>query len=183
MEEKLNEDLNQPEDEQKKTEPEKAEQKKDEKPQTNPEVEKLKAALSRANGEAAEYKRLLREKQTEAERAEADRAEADRQMREELETLRRERSIGDGKTRALTLGFDEEYANAIGESTAGMTKEQKDSLFDSLKNFVETTRTKLANEALNQQPGLTPGVPPTKQTAEEEENEMLRRYAGLPPRR
>ena len=182
MEEKLNENLNQPEDEQKKTEPEKAEQKKDEKPQTNPEVEKLKAALSRANGEAAEYKRLLREKQTEAERAEADRAEADRQMREELETLRRERSIGDGKTRALTLGFDEEYANAIGESTVGMTKEQKDSLFDSLKNFVDATRTRLENEALNRQPGLTPGATPTKKTAEDLEEEQLRRYAGLPPR-
>ena len=43
----------------------------------DPELEKLKAALSRANGEAAEYKRQLREKQTEAERAEAERAEAD----------------------------------------------------------------------------------------------------------
>ena len=51
-----------------KEEPAKTEPAKTEKP-ANAEVEKLKAALSRANGEAAEYKRQLREKQTEAERA------------------------------------------------------------------------------------------------------------------
>ena len=52
----------------------KPEPKKDEKP-VNAEVEKLKAALTKASADAAEYKRQLREKQTEAERAEAERAE------------------------------------------------------------------------------------------------------------
>ena len=37
------------------------------------EVQRLKAALSKANGEAAEYKRQLREKQSAAERAEFSR--------------------------------------------------------------------------------------------------------------
>ena len=41
----------------------------------NDEVTKLKTALSKANSEAADWKRQLREKQTEQERAEAERAE------------------------------------------------------------------------------------------------------------
>ena len=40
-------------------------------PKENDEVTNLKAALSRANSERAEWKRQFREKQTEAERAEA----------------------------------------------------------------------------------------------------------------
>ena len=43
----------------------------------NTEADKLKAALSKANAEAASYKRELREKQTEQERLESERKEAD----------------------------------------------------------------------------------------------------------
>ena len=155
------------------------EPKKDEKP-VNAEVEKLKAALSRANGEAAEYKRQLREKQTEAERAEADRIEQEKAMREELETLRKEKAVTEYTNRCLALDFGEELAaktaNAIADN-------DMDSMFEYLKAFVAETKTRLENEALNRQPALSAGVPPTTKATADAEMEKLRRYAGLPAHR
>lgn len=143
------------------------------------EVEKLKAALSKANSEAAEYKRALREKQTEQERAEAERAESDKAMREELETLRKEKSIVDYTNRCVTLGFDSELA---AQTATALADGNMDSMFDCLRTFVEATKTKLANEALNRQPTLSTGVPPTTNTVDTEMDQM-RRWAGLSPRK
>ena len=160
-------------------EPVKTEPAKTEKPD-NAELEKLKAALSRANSQAAEYKRALREKQTETERAAAERAEADKAMREELETLRKEKDISDTVSRSLALNFDADTSQKLAEA---WNAHDKDSMFDALKSFVEATTTRLNNEALNRQPGLSAGIPPTKGNTEDEITAQLRRYAGLPVRR
>ena len=77
---------------------------KDEKP--NADIEKLKAALSKANSEAAEWKRQFRAKQSEAERAEAERAEGEQKMRDELETLRKEKRVSDYTGKCLALNMD-----------------------------------------------------------------------------
>ena len=57
------------------------------------EVTKLRNALSKANSDAAEWKRQFREKQTEQERAEAERAEREKAVEEELRGLRREKTV------------------------------------------------------------------------------------------
>lgn len=160
------------------TEPVKTEPAKETKP--DPELEKLKAALSRANSEAAEYKRALREKQTEKERADAERAEADKAMREELETLRKEKRVSDYTGKCLALNMD---ADLAGKTAAALADGNMDSVFDCLKAFVEATKTRLNNEALNRQPGLSAGIPPTKGNTEDEITTQLRRYAGLPVHR
>ena len=161
------------------TEPAKTEPKKNEKP-ANSEVEKLKTALSKANSEAAEYRRMLREKQTEQERAEADRLEQEQKMREELETLRKEKAVTDYTNKALEVGFDTETA---AQAANAMADGDMNAVFDALKAFVEATKTRLENEALNRQPGLTAGTPPTKGNADDELTAQLRRYAGLPVHR
>ena len=143
----------------------------------NAEVVKLKAALSRANSQAAEYKRQLREKQTEAERAEAERAEQEQAMREELETLRKEKDIGDSVNRALALNMDADISQKLAEA---WNAHDKDSMFDCLKAFVEATTTRLNNEALNRQPGLSAGIPPTTNTAVKSEDDKIRQWMGLP---
>lgn len=160
------------------TEPVKTEPAKETKP--DPELEKLKAALSRANSEAAEYKRALREKQTEKERADAERAEADKAMREELETLRKEKRVSDYTGKCLALNMD---ADLAGKTAAALADGDMDSMFDCLRAFVEATKTRLNNEALNRQPGLSAGIPPTKGNTEDEITAQLRRYAGLPVHR
>ena len=156
------------------TEPVKTEPAKENKP--DPEIEKLKAALSRANGEAAEYKRALREKQTEKERADAERAEQEQAMREELETLRKEKRVSDYTGKCLALNMD---ADLAGKTANALADGNMDAVFDCLKAFVEATTTRLNNEALNRQPGLSAGTPPTKGNTEDEITAQLRRYAGL----
>ena len=157
------------------TEPAKTEPAKVTKP--DPELEKLKAALSRANGEAAEYKRQLREKQTEAERAEAERAEADKAMREELEALRKEKCVSDYTAKCVALNMD---ADLAGKTATALADGDMDSVFDCLKAFVEATKTRLNNEALNRQPGLSAGTPPTTNTAVKSEEDKIRGWMGLP---
>ena len=162
-----------------KTEPAKTEPKKDEKP-VSAEVEKLKAALSKANSEAAEYKRALREKQTEQERAEAERLENEKAMRDELETLRKEKTVTEYTNKALEAGFD---ADMAAQAANAMADGDMNAVFDCLKAFVEATKTRLENEALNRQPGLSTGVPPTKNTTIDSEMDQMRRWMGVPTHR
>ena len=158
------------------TEPAKTEPKKNEKP-ANSEVEKLKNALSKANSEAAEYRRMLREKQTEQERAEADRLEQEKSMREELEMLRKEKAITDYTNKALEVGFD---ADTAAQAANAMANGDMNAVFDALKAFCEATKTRLENEALNRQPGLSTGTPPTTNTTTDSDMEQMRRWMGAP---
>ena len=146
----------------------------------NAELEKLKAALSRANSQAAEYKRALREKQTEQERTEAERAEADKAMREELETLRKEKRVSDYTGKCLALNMD---ADLAGKTANALADGDMESVFDCLKQFVEATTTRLNNEALNRQPGLSAGIPPTKNNTVDADYENMRRWMGAPSRK
>lgn len=158
----------------------KAEQKKDVPKLDNAEVEKLKLALSKANSEAADYKRQLREKQTEQERAEAERLEAEKAKDARLAELERTVAITEYTNKCLALDFDAELAAKTANALADGNME---SVFDCLKSFVEDTKTRLTNEALNKQPTLSTGVPPTTNSTKETEYEKMRRYAGLPPRK
>ena len=157
------------------TDPVKTEPAKDDKP-VNAEVEKLKAALTRASADAAEWKRQLREKQTEKERADAERAEQEQAMRDELETLRKEKRVSDYTAKCVALNMD---ADLAGKTANALADGNADALFDCLKAFVDATVTRLNNEALNRQPGLSAGTPPTKGNADDELMAKMRRYAGL----
>jgi len=143
----------------------------------SPEVEKLKAALSRANSQAAEYKRQLRAKQDAAEAAEAERAEQEQAMREELETLRKEKRVSDYTGKCLALNMD---ADLAGKTAAALADGDMDSVFDCLKDFVDATVTRLNNEALNRQPNLSTGTPPTTNTAVKSEEDKIRQWMGIP---
>lgn len=141
------------------------------------EVEKLKRLLSKANSEAASYKEQLRAKQTETERAEAERAEQEQAMRDELETLRKEKRVSDYTGKCLALNMDAELA---GKTANALADGDMDSVFDCLRAFVEATKTRLNNEALNRQPGLSAGTPPTTNTAVKSEEDKIRGWMGLP---
>ena len=157
------------------TDPVKTEPVKEEKP-VNPEVEKLKAALSKASADAAEWKRQLRQKQTETERAEAERQEQEQAMREELEALRKEKRVSDYTGKCLALNMDADLAS---QTANAMADGDMDSVFNCLTAFVDATVQRLKNEALNRQPSLSAGIPPTKGNTEDEITAQLRRYAGL----
>ena len=74
------------------------------------EVERLKTAVSKANSEAAEWKKKHNALLSEEERKEAERLEAQQAIEKENAELRKEKAIYESKARFLGLGYDEKLA-------------------------------------------------------------------------
>jgi hypothetical protein len=145
--------------------------------QTEPaDVTKLKTSLSKANSEAAEYKRLLREKQTEAERAEAERAEKDREREELLKSLLEEKRVSTYKSQLMAAGIDPDTADLMAKS---LPEGVSDEYFQATKSFLDAQRKNAEIAALGKQPGLSVGTPPKGATKEDEIVATAMKYAGL----
>lgn len=140
-----------------------------EQPKEDPEVTKLKAALSRANSEAAEWKRQLREKQTEQEKAEADRREREAQRDARLAELEAKDRINTYKNRLMETGVDPASADMMANS---LPDGVSDEYFATLKSYLETQRKAADTAALNNQPKLSVGMPPTGITKTEEDMKL-----------
>ena len=146
-------------------------------PSTTTNEDKLKQALSKANSEAAEWKRQYKEKLTEAERAEQDRAEKEKAMLDELETLRRDQTVSKLEAQYLAAGYSPELATASAKAQAdGDTA----TVLANQLAFIEATRKDLEAKALGQQPGLSVGKPPeTPPSGEDKIVDIAKKYAGL----
>lgn len=142
------------------------------------EVKKLKTALSNANSQAAEYKRQWREKQTEAERAEAERAEREKAVEDELRTLRRDKTVSGYVAQCLALGYDKDLALRAAEA---MADNDAAAIMACQQEFLEAKQKEFEATALNRQPTLSHGAPPTAQAAEAEAYNKMRKAWGLPP--
>jgi len=139
---------------------------------------KLKTALSKANSEAAEYRRMLREKQTEAERAESERKEREAAIEEELRTLRRDKTVSGYVATCLALGYDKDLALRAAEA---MADNDAATVLACQQDFLSAKKKELEAAALNKQPGLTSGATPTAQDAEKNALNEKRKWFGLPP--
>ena len=146
----------------------------------NEEVTKLKSALSKANSEAADWKRQLREKQSEQERAEAERAEREAAVEEELRTLRRDKTVSGFIAQYLALGYTQELALKAAEATAD---NDAATIMSCQQEYLAAKTKELEAAALNKQPTLTPGAPPSGKSAEELAEDKMRKYFGLPPKK
>ena len=134
------------------------------------EVKNLKESLSKANSQAAEWKRQFREKQTEAEREKA--------VEEELKSLRRDKSVSGYVAQCLALGYSAELAQKAAEAMAdGNTSE----IFACQQAFLEAKQKEIEAAALNKQPTLTSGSPPTAKQADHDAINRERSWFGLPP--
>ena len=142
------------------------------------EVTKLKNALSNANSQAAEYKRALREKQSEQERAEAERAEREAARDAEIKELRRDKTVSGYLANCLSLGYEKDLAQRAAEA---MADNDAAAIMDCQREFLEAKTKELEAAALNKQPTLTAGAPPTAKDAEVAEENKYRKWAGLPP--
>jgi len=141
------------------------------------EIDKLKAALSKANSEAAEWKRTAREKQTEQERAESERAEAEKALQDELRALRRDKTVSGYTKQCMEMGYD---ASLAAECAEAMADGRFNDVFAIQSRFMDAKKKEIEAAALNKQPGLTPGTPPV-QAAEKAEENRIRSIFGLPP--
>ena len=142
------------------------------------EINKLKASLSKANSDAAELKRQFREKQSEQERAEAERAEREKAVEDELRTLRRDKTVSGYLAQCLALGYDKELALKAAEA---MADNDAAKIMECQSEFLDAKKKEYEAAALNKQPTLTSGAPPTAKQAEQDETNKIRHYFGLPP--
>ena len=122
------------------------------------EVNKLKTALSKANSDAAEWKRQFREKQTEAERAEAERAEREKAVEDELRTLRRDKTVSGYQAQCLALGYTQELALRAAEA---MADNDAAAIMACQQEFLDAKQKELEAAALNKQRKAW-GLPPVK---------------------
>lgn len=140
------------------------------------ELTRVRNALNKASGEAAEYKRALREKQTEAERAEADRLERENALQEQLNAYKARERVSTYKAQYMSIGYDAVTAETLANATPeGMT----DEFFAMQKTFIDQQKQNALSEALNRQPKPSVGTPPTTTDAEQAEMAKLRRSIGL----
>ena len=116
------------------------------------ETTRLKAAISRANSEAAEWKRKYTATLDEAKRKEVEAAEARKAELEELQTLRTEKRISTYKAR-LDGATADLMATALPDGVS-------EDYFTALKTFNANQRKAADVAALNNQPGLSVGLPP-----------------------
>lgn len=142
------------------------------------EINKLKASLSKANSDAAEWKRQFREKQSEQERAEAERAEREKAVEDELRTLRRDKTVSGYLAQCLALGYDKELALKAAEA---MADNDAAKIMECQSEFLDAKKKEYEAAALNKQPTLTSGAPPTAKQAEQDETNKICHYFGLPP--
>ncbi len=113
------------------------------------EIERLTAALSKSNAEAAENKRKLREKQTEEEKQKEEQAQQFAAMQEELETLRKDKILTANKQQLVALGYDEALAT---ETAQAMADGDTAKLFANQKKFIDAQRAKIKAELMQGTP-------------------------------
>ena len=147
-------------------------------PKESEEVVKLKTALSKANSEAADWKRQLREKQSEAERAEAERAEREQAVEQELKMLRRDKTVSGYIANCLALGYDKDLALRAAEA---MADNDAATILACQQDFLEAKKKEYEAAALNKQPTITSGSPPTAKAAEADAYNKMREAWGLKP--
>ena len=80
------------------------------------EIERLKAALSKSNSEAAGYKKQLREKMTEDEQKAQKEAEERAELQEKYDKLLHKTEVSENKASLLALGYEEKLANETAEA-------------------------------------------------------------------
>ena len=147
-------------------------------PKDGDEVTKLKAALSKANSDAAEWKRQYRQGLDDAKRAEEERKEREEAIENELRTLRRDKTVSGFVAQCLALGYDKDLALRAAEA---MADNDAAAIMACQQDFLEAKKKELEAAALNKQPTLTPGTPATAKQAEVEAQNKIRSYMGLPP--
>ena len=146
---------------------------------------KLKAAMSNANSETAKYRRerdeaVKKQKETlsEQEREAAERAEREKAVEDELRQLRRDTTVSGYIAQCLALGYTQDLAVRAAEAMADGNNAD---IFACQQEFLEAKQKEIEANALNKQPTLTVGSPPTAKEAEKESQNKLRGYFGLPP--
>ena len=113
------------------------------------EVNRLKAALSKANSEAADYKKQLRTKQTDDEAAAAAQKEEHDRLVQENADLKRSMALSERKAKLLAMGYDESLAD---ETAAAMVDGDMDKVMANQSKYLEVQKKNIQADALRKTP-------------------------------
>lgn len=112
-------------------------------------VERYKNAASKANSEAAEWKKKHHTLLSEEEQKKAEAEEQNKALLAELETLRKTQAISNYRSKLLALGYDEAAAEEV---ATAMQAGDTDKVFAGQKKFLEKHEAKLRAELLAKTP-------------------------------
>lgn len=119
------------------------------------ELEKQKNAVSKANSEAAEWKRKHNALLSEDEKKKQEDAEKLTQMEKELSELREAKRISEYKAKYIAQGYEE----ALAEETAqALADGDSAKVFANQSKFLEEYAKKVKADALKKTPKPTPGA-------------------------
>jgi len=109
------------------------------------EIDKLKAQLSKANSEAADYKKQLRAKQSDEEAKKAEQAAQMKELTEENAKLKRSMTISETSAKLLGLGYDAKLAT---DTATAMADGNMDAVMKNQAVFLEAQKKQIEAEAL-----------------------------------
>lgn len=136
------------------------------------EINRLKTALSKANSEAADYKKQLRSKQSADEALAADqKAEHDRLVQENAD-LKRSMALSERKSKLLAIGYEESLAD---ETAVAMVDGDMDKVIANQAKYLESQKKTILADQMRGTPRPSSGeegtgMDYTKQISEAQAN-------------
>lgn len=119
------------------------------------EINRLKTALSKANSEAADYKKQLRSKQSADEALAADqKAEHDRLIQENTD-LKRSIALSEKKGKLIAMGYDETLAD---ETAAAMVDGDMDKVMTNQTKYLEAQKKNILADQMRGTPRPSSGT-------------------------
>lgn len=119
--------------------------------------------------EAAELSRKLKEKMTEEEQKEAERIAAEKALQEELETLRKEKTVSTLRAEYVSLGYDAESATKAAQAKVDGDSQTE---LEIMKAFLEAQKQAVIKQALEGTPRPPAGNPDGALITKEQFGEM-----------
>ena len=113
------------------------------------ELDKLKAQLSKANSEAADYKKQLRGKQTADEAAAAEQKAAMDKLTQENADIKRSFALSDKKAKLIAMGYDEKLADS---TAVAMVDGDMDTVMANQAKFNESREKAIQAELMKKTP-------------------------------
>lgn len=113
------------------------------------EVNRLKTALSKANSEAADYKKQLRGKQSEDEANAAAQKEEHDRLAQENADLKRSIALSERKAKLLAMGYDESLAT---ETATAMVDGDMDKVMTNQSKYLEVQKKAIQADHMRKTP-------------------------------
>lgn len=124
-------------------------------PNVDDDIDKLKRALSKANSDAANFKKQLREKQTAEETAQQEQAEMLEKLTQQNAELTRKISLSERTTKLLAMGYDEKLAL---DTATAMVDGDMDKVIANQALYIEAREKSIKADQMRNTPRPTAGA-------------------------